>query len=175
MKKILIVVDMQNDFVDGALGTKEAAAIVDNVAAKINAHDGVIFATLDTHQENYLETSEGRKLPIVHCVKNTEGWKLNKKVENALNNKGFTPVEKVTFGSTDLPRLVKEACGGEECEIELIGLCTDICVVSNALVLKANFPEATISVDAKCCAGVTPDTHNAALSVLRCCQIDVEE
>lgn len=175
MKKILIVVDMQNDFIDGALGTKEAVAIVDNAAAKINAHEGIIFATLDTHQENYLETSEGKKLPVIHCVKGTDGYKLNSKVEEALNNKGYTPVEKVTFGSTDLPRLVKEACGEENFEIELIGLCTDICVVSNALVLKANFPEVPISVDAKCCAGVTPDTHNAALNVMRCCQIDIKE
>ena len=173
MKKILVVVDMQKDFVDGALGTKEAVAIVDNVVNKINGHDGDIFVTYDTHFENYMETSEGKKLPVPHCIKGTDGWKLNDKVQAALDAKTYTEVEKITFGSGDLPQLVKKAVGDGEFEIELVGLCTDICVVSNALLLKATFPEVAISVDASCCAGVTPDTHNAALATMKMCQINV--
>lgn len=173
MKKILVVVDMQKDFVDGALGTKEAVAIVDNVVNKINGHDGDIFVTYDTHFENYMETSEGKKLPVPHCIKGTDGWKLNDKVQAALAAKTYTEVEKITFGSVDLPQLLKKAVGDGEFEIELVGLCTDICVVSNALLLKATFPEVAISVDASCCAGVTPDTHNAALATMKMCQINV--
>lgn len=164
---------MQKDFVDGALGTKEAVAIVDNVVNKINGHDGDIFVTYDTHFENYMETSEGKKLPVPHCIKGTDGWKLNDKVQAALAAKTYTEVEKITFGSVDLPQLVKKAVGDGEFEIELVGLCTDICVVSNALLLKATFPEVAISVDASCCAGVTPDTHNAALATMKMCQINV--
>ncbi len=173
MKKILIVVDMQNDFVDGALGTAEAAAIVDNVAEKIRRFQGVVFATYDTHFENYMETSEGKKLPVPHCIKGTEGWQLNEKVAQALSEKNFTEVEKLTFGSVDLPELVIKAAEGEDFAIELVGLCTDICVVSNALLLKANFPEAEITVDASCCAGVTVDTHKAAIATMKMCQINV--
>ena len=173
MKKILIVVDMQKDFVDGALGTKESAAIVDNVVDKINSHSGLIFATYDTHFENYLETNEGRNLPVPHCIKGSDGWQLNSKVEAALKNKDFTAVEKITFGSVNLPNEIKKVCGDEDFEIERVGLCTDICVISNALILKANFPEAKISVDSACCAGVTPETHNAALAAMKCCQINV--
>lgn len=173
MKKVLVVVDMQKDFVDGALGTKEAAAIVEPVVRKIEGFDGDIFVTLDTHYENYMETSEGRKLPVPHCIKGTDGWKLNDKVAEALANKEHQMVEKVTFGSIALPGLVKEAVGEEAFTVELIGLCTDICVVSNALLLKANYPEAEITVDASCCAGVTPATHQAALDTMKCCQITV--
>lgn len=173
MKKILIVVDMQNDFVDGALGTAEAAAIVDNVSDKIRAFQGEIFVTYDTHSENYLETSEGRKLPVPHCIKGTNGWYLNEKVALTLAEKTFTEVEKPTFGSVVLPDLVSRAAGGDDFEIELVGLCTDICVVSNALLLKANFPEAEITVDASCCAGVTVETHKAALATMKMCQINV--
>lgn len=173
MKKILIVVDMQKDFVDGSLGTKEAVAITDNVAKKIQDFEGEIFVTYDTHFEDYLNTAEGRKLPVEHCVKGTEGWELNNKVADALKNKKYKVVEKNTFGSINMPQLIKDTVGGEEFSIELIGLCTDICVVSNALVLKASFPEISISVDASCCAGVTPDTHNSALSVMKMCQIDI--
>ncbi len=173
MKKILVVVDMQKDFVDGALGTKEAEAIVDNVVNKINGHNGDIFVTHDTHFENYMETSEGKKLPVPHCIKGTDGWKLNEKVQAALDAKKYTEVEKITFGSLDLPKLVKECAGDGEFEIELVGLCTDICVVSNALLLKAIFPEVAISVDASCCAGVTPDSHFAALTTMKMCQINV--
>ena len=142
MKNFLIVVDMQKDFVDGALGTKEAVAIVDNVAEKIKNFDGEIFVTYDTHFEDYMETSEGKNLPVPHCIKDTEGWQLNEKVAEALKDKEYTAIEKITFGSVDLPDFVEERTEGENFSAELIGLCTDICVVSNALLLKANFPEA---------------------------------
>lgn len=175
MKKILVVVDMQKDFVDGALGSKEAVGIVDNVVNKINSFEGNIFVTYDTHFENYMETSEGKNLPVPHCIKGTEGWKLNDKVAAALEGREYTEVEKITFGSVNLPALIKEAVKEEEFSVELIGLCTDICVVSNALLLKANYPEAKITVDASCCAGVTPQTHEAALATMRCCQIQVKE
>lgn len=173
MKKILVIVDMQKDFVDGALGTKEAVSIVDKVVEKIESFDGDIFVTYDTHFENYMETSEGKKLPITHCIKGSDGWKLDSKVQAALSKKEYTEVEKVTFGSVDLPRLIAEKYSAIDIEIELIGLCTDICVVSNALVLKANYPEVPISVDAACCAGVTPETHQAALTTMKSCQINV--
>ncbi len=173
MKNILVVVDIQNDFVDGALGTPEAVAIIDNAAEKIKNFDGDIFVTYDTHFENYMDTLEGKKLPVPHCIKGTDGWKLNSKIAEALNGKKYTEIEKLTFGSTDLPKAVKELIGDEQAQITLIGLCTDICVVSNALLLKANLLDSEIYVDASCCAGVTPDTHNAALDTMRCCQINV--
>ena len=173
MKKFLVIVDMQKDFVDGALGSKEACAIVPAAVRKIRTFDGGIFATLDTHFENYMETAEGRKLPVPHCIKDTEGWELDKDIAAALKGKDYIPVEKNTFGSVDLPELIGRAADGEEFSIELIGLCTDICVVSNALLLKANFPEAVIAVDEKCCAGVTPEKHEAALETMRSCQIDI--
>lgn len=173
MKHFLIVVDMQKDFVDGALGTKEAVAIVPAAVEKIRSFEGRIFATFDTHFENYMQTNEGRHLPVPHCIKGTPGWKLDAAIEQALNEKGFTPVEKITFGSVDLPGLVRQAADGEEFDITLIGLCTDICVVSNALMLKATFPEADIYVDPACCAGVTVDSHNAALATMGMCQITV--
>lgn len=173
MKKFLIVVDMQNDFVDGALGSPEAVKIVPAAVDEINSFDGEIFATFDTHFENYSETSEGKKLPVPHCIKGTDGWKLNPDIAAALKKKGFTAVEKLTFGSIDLPELIAEKVGEENFGAELIGLCTDICVVSNALMLKARFPEASISVKADCCAGVSSETHNAALATMNCCQIDI--
>ena len=174
MKKILVVVDMQKDFVDGALGSKEAVAIVPNVVKKIEEFDGEIFVTYDTHFENYMDTNEGKNLPVPHCIKGTDGWELNKEVMDALNNKAYTTVEKITFGSVDLPELVGKAAGDEEFSVELIGLCTDICVVSNALLLKANFPEMNILVDAACCAGVTVESHEAALTTMKMCQIEVK-
>ena len=174
MKNYLIVVDMQKDFVDGSLGTKEAQAIVDSVVKKIDFHDGPIFATLDTHPADYLNTAEGRKLPVEHCIKGTPGWQLNAKVAEALSHKPHTLVEKPTFGSVELPKRILEDAGGDAFSVELIGLCTDICVISNALLLKANFPEVPICVDARCCAGVTPEAHDAALKVMRSCQIDVK-
>ncbi len=174
MKKFLVVVDMQKDFVDGVLGTKEAEAIVPAAAKKIRNFDGDIFVTFDTHSEDYMKTAEGAKLPVPHCIRGTEGWELDEDIKEALNDKEYTAVEKVTFGSVDLPQKIRAAADYEKFSIELIGLCTDICVVSNALVLKANFPEAAVSVDPKCCAGVTPEKHLAALETMRSCQIDIE-
>lgn len=174
MKHFLIVVDMQNDFVDGALGSEEAVAIVPQVVKKIESFDGEIFATFDTHLENYLQTAEGKKLPVPHCIKGTEGWQLNKEVAAALDQNGYTAVEKTTFGSVALPSLLAQSAAGEPFDIELIGLCTDICVVSNALLLKAIYQETPIAVDAACCAGVTPEKHEAALETMRSCQIDVK-
>lgn len=174
MKKILIVVDIQNDFVDGALGTAEAQKIIDNAAEKIRQFDGDIIVTYDTHFDNYSETLEGKNLPVPHCIKGTDGWELNKDIKVALQGKNYECVEKITFGSAvDLPCLIKHKADEKELEIELIGLCTDICVVSNALILKANFPEAKISVNSSCCAGVTPEKHLAALETMRSCQINV--
>lgn len=173
MKHILVVVDIQKDFVDGALGTAEAVAIVDNAANKIRQFDGDIFVTFDTHFENYMQTAEGSKLPVEHCIKGTPGWELDKTIAKALEGKNFTKVEKLTFGSVELATLIKNAVGNDDFDITLIGLCTDICVVSNALILKANFPEKDIYVDANCCAGVTPETHNAALTTMKMCQINV--
>ena len=173
MNKVLVVVDMQKDFVDGALGSAEAVAIVSNVVEKIKSFDGYIFVTYDTHSEDYLNTSEGKKLPVPHCIKGTDGWELDSQVETALEGKDFVAVEKPTFGSVNLPQLIRNRAG-EEFSLELIGLCTDICVVSNALVLKANFPENEISVIADCCAGVTPEAHNAALQTMKSCQINVK-
>lgn len=173
MKHFLVVVDIQNDFVDGALGTKEAQSIIANSVNKIENFDGEIFVTLDTHFENYLETSEGKKLPVVHCVKGTKGFELNEKIAKALRNKTYTLVEKPTFGSLELPKLIREKAGDREFDVTLIGLCTDICVVSNALILKANFLDSEIYVDSSCCAGVSVATHNSALDTMRCCQINV--
>lgn len=172
MKKFLIVVDMQKDFVDGALGTNEAQAIIPAVTEKIKGFDGEIIVTYDTHSDNYMNTAEGKKLPVPHCIKGTDGWQLDKNVADVLKTKEFTVVEKPTFGSVELPRIIEKISAGDNFSIELIGLCTDICVVSNALLLKANFPEKQISVDASCCAGVTPDTHNQALATMKMCQID---
>ncbi len=169
MKKLLIVVDMQNDFIDGALGTKEAVSIVDNAVKKIEEFDGDIIVTYDTHKENYMETMEGKNLPVPHCIKGTFGWQLNEKIQEALDKKEYVAIEKPTFGSTELPSLIKK----DYDEIILIGLCTDICVVSNALLLKANFLETKITVDASCAAGVTKESHDAALLTMKMCQINV--
>ena len=136
MKKILIVVDMQKDFVDGSLGSDEAVAIVENVTEKIRNFDGDIIVTYDTHGENYMETQEGKNLPVPHCIKNTDGWKLDSKVQKALENRNFKTIEKPTFGSTKLIEYINDNYNPDKIEIELIGLCTDICVVSNALLLK---------------------------------------
>ena len=172
MKKLLIVVDMQKDFVDGALGSGEAVAIVDNVVAKIGGHDGDIIVTYDTHFENYMDTQEGKNLPVPHCIKGTPGWALDAKVQAALAGKPYKTIEKLTFGSTELPAYIQKTYDPKELEIELVGLCTDICVVSNALLL-ANFLETKISVDASCCAGVTEDSHKAALLTMQMCQVQV--
>ena len=173
-KKFLIVVDMQKDFIDGALGSAEAQAIVGAAAERIRAcrKEGYrVFATLDTHGENYLETQEGVNLPVRHCIKGTEGWQIRPDIAELLT--GAKIYEKPTFGSTDLAAELKELSLKEEIELEIVGLCTDICVVSNALLLKAFMPEVKISVDASCCAGVTKEKHLAALETMRSCQIYV--
>lgn len=165
MKKTLIVVDMQNDFIDMALGTKEAVAIVPKVKAKIDEYvkngDEIIY-TRDTHAENYLDTPEGKKLPVPHCIKGTKGWEL----ADGLYIEGCKIIDKPNFG---WPNWDKETLE----DVELIGLCTDICVVSNALIIKAMFPDAAVKVDRTCCAGVTPESHCAALATMQMCQIDV--
>lgn len=166
MKKTLIVVDMQNDFIDEALGTKEAVAIVPNVKKKIEEYaangDEIIF-TRDTHSEDYLETPEGKKLPVRHCIKGTHGWEI----ADGLYVEGCKIIDKPNFG---WPEWKNESLE----KVEIIGLCTDICVVSNALIIKASFPDAEVSVDASCCAGVTPETHAAALATMKMCQIDIK-
>ena len=172
MKKALVVIDMQNDFIDGALGTPEAEAIVPAVKAKIRTYPSeAVFATMDTHGPDYLATQEGRKLPVVHCVRGTDGWQLRPEIA-ALVSEGHI-YEKPTFGSLRLAEDLARMPDLEE--IELIGLCTDICVVSNALLLKAMMPEVRIIVDAACCAGVTPAKHEAALETMRSCQAEIVE
>lgn len=177
MKNFLVVVDMQNDFISGSLGTPEAQAIVPAAAARIAAFDGEIFVTMDTHELNYPDTAEGRKLPVMHCLHNSHGWKLDERISAALEGKKVQVVEKPSFGSTDLPHLLRYAAGFDtpqnEICVEMMGLCTDICVVSNALILKACYPEAHLCVNASCCAGVTPDSHAAALKTMESCQIDL--
>lgn len=172
MKKILVVVDMQNDFIDGALGTAEAAGIVDKVIHKIHSYPaGCIYATRDTHGEDYMETLEGKYLPVKHCIKGTEGWEIRKEVEQAMPEAVL--VDKPVFGSEELAQKLWEESQKEEIEIELIGLCTDICVVTNALLLKTKLPEVKIRVDASCCAGVTPESHAAALTTMKMCQVEI--
>ena len=169
MRKILIVVDMQKDFIDGALGTKEAQAIVPNVKKKIEEYkargDEIIF-TRDTHLANYLETNEGKHLPVEHCIRKTQGWEI----ADGLVVDGSNIIDKPTFGYTHWTDYIESE---DFEEIEIVGLCTDICVVSNALILKAQFPEINITVDASCCAGVTPESHQAALTTMKMCQVSV--
>ena len=174
MRKILVVIDMQNDFIDGALGTKEACGIVENVKERIRAYAPEdVYATKDTHEEDYLSTQEGRNLPVRHCIRGTEGWEIRPDIAALLTKAKI--FEKPTFGSLALAEEISALAQKEELEIELIGLCTDICVVSNALLLKANLPETKISVAASCCAGVTPESHEAALTTMRFCQIQITE
>lgn len=169
MKKLLIVVDMQNDFIDGSLGTKEAQAIVSNVVEKIKNYreEGaeVVF-TMDTHYDDYMTTLEGQNLPVMHCIKGSDGWRLQKDID-VFEGKRF---EKITFGSVGLADYV---AGEGYDQVELVGLCTDICVISNAMLLKAAMPNTPILVDASCCAGVTPESHNNALEAMKMCQIQV--
>lgn len=172
MRKILIVIDMQNDFIDAALGTQEAEAIVDAVKEKIRYYPAEdVIATMDTHEENYLQTQEGRYLPVTHCVRGTDGWRIRPDIAELLQ--GAKIYEKPTFGSIAMAEDLRVLSAEEELELELVGLCTDICVVSNALLLKAFLPEVTISVDPACCAGVTPESHIAALETMRACQIQL--
>lgn len=174
-KKVLVVIDMQKDFVDGSLGTKEAQAAVANVVEKVKSFDGEVIFTRDTHGPDYPDTQEGRFLPVLHCIKGTAGWELIPELEKIRRERGLRCYDKPTFGSVRLAADLKaEYERGEIASVELIGLCTDICVVSNALLIKANMPELTVSVDPSCCAGVTPEKHAAALETMRSCQIVVQ-
>lgn len=174
-KNVLIVVDMQKDFVDGSLGTKEAVLIVDAVVEKVEKYDGEVIFTRDTHDAGYLESQEGKNLPVVHCVKDTEGWEIVERLDGIRKEKQMRCYDKPTFGCVKLAEDLKTSYEkGEIDSVELVGLCTDICVVSNALLLKAYMPELPVSVDAACCAGVTPEKHEAALETMRSCQIHVK-
>lgn len=172
MNQVLIVVDMQNDFIDGSLGTKEAVAIVPEVAAKLKAFEGNVIFTRDTHWGNYLESQEGTNLPVMHCMKGTQGWLIREELEPYVQKVVF---DKPTFGSRELGEYLVDLNEKEKIDsITLIGLCTDICVISNALLVKAFLPEVPVIVDAKCCAGVTPESHKNALEAMKMCQIKIE-
>ena len=169
---ISVVIDMQNDFIDGALGTPEAVAIVPKVMVKMMNFDGLVLATRDTHGEDYLERQEGKKLPVVHCIKGTHGWEIKDEIQQLLISQ---PIDKPTFGSEALGKVLKDLNNDVEPidSITLVGLCTDICVISNAMLLKAFLPEVPIMVDASCCAGVTPESHERALEAMKACQIEI--
>ena len=166
--KILVVVDMQNDFIDGALGTPEAEAIVPYVKELVKDFDGKVFFTRDTHFENYMQTQEGKKLPVPHCIKDTQGWQIRAELDELRKTEA---IDKLTFGSKELVDLLKSEKNVES--ITFVGICTDICVISNAMVVKAYYPEIPLLVDAKGCAGVTPESHKNALEAMKMCQIDV--
>ena len=171
MQDILVVVAMQNDFIDGVLGTKEAVAIVPKVEERIRNFKGTVLFTRDTHESWYLDTQEGKKLPVPHCIRNTEGWQIRNELDSLRKTE---PIDKETFGSTDLAtELVAMNIDDEIGSITFVGLCTDICVISNALLVKAALPEVPIIVDAACCAGVTPESHENALNAMKMCQIDI--
>lgn len=182
MKKILIVVDVQNDFIDGALRNEEAIKRVPNIVEEIKNFDGdCIICTYDTHHENYLETMEGKRLPVPHCIKGTNGWEYNKEIDDVLhNNKALKIViSKKTFGYDNWKEVFKDVKKkfsykeDSELEIEVLGFCTDICVISNTLAIKATVPNARIVVKESCCAGVTPERHQNALEAMKCCHIDI--
>ena len=169
-KRLLVVIDMQEDFVNGSLGTPEAKAVLKKVKTKVNhakKEEGtdVVF-TRDTHSKNYLDTQEGKKLPVEHCIRYTSGWEI----EKSLRDPAAMVFDKDTFGSLDLAHFI---IGGMYDEVELVGVCTDICVVSNALLIKAYMPELPIKVDSSCCAGTTPENHQKALDVMKQCQIEI--
>ncbi len=167
MNKLLVIVDMQNDFIgDGSLGTREAAAIVDGIVRYAKSFDGKVIATMDTHADDYMETQEGKKLPVPHCIRMTDGWKLNGRIEEVVSEK----IEKGTFGSTVLGGLIAE---NKYDVVEFCGVCTDICVISNALLAKAFSPETTVRVLKDLCAGVTPESHETALKAMAVCQIEI--
>ena len=172
MERYLVVIDMQKDFIDGALGSEMAQRIVPEVIRKIGEYKpGNIYATRDTHFENYLDTLEGKKLPVTHCIKESEGWQIHPEVSAAMPEAKI--FDKYTFGSEQLAQELYQRSLAGEMEIELVGLCTDICVVSNALLIRAKLPGTVIRVDPKCCAGVTEETHKAALQTMKMCQIDI--
>jgi nicotinamidase-related amidase len=171
MQKILVVVDMQNDFIDGALGTKEAVAIVPNVVEKVKQFDGKVLFTRDTHGEDYMETQEGHNLPVPHCIKGTDGWQICPQLEMLCTEE---PIDKVTFASKELGERLAAMHEKEPIEsITFVGLCTDICVISNVMMTKAFLPEVPLIVDADCCAGVTPESHENALKAMQSCQIEI--
>ena len=172
MNKYLIVVDMQNDFIDGALGTSEAVAIVDKVAEKIKGFDGTVIFTRDTHGENYMETQEGANLPVPHYIKGTKGWEIRAELDALRRGEA---IDKPSFGSVELAKLLTGENEKKPIDsITLIGLCTDICVISNAMLIKASLPEVPVIVDGACCAGVTPQSHLNALEAMKMCQIKIE-
>ena len=171
MQNILLVIDMQNDFIDGALGTKEAVAIVPTVKAKIENFDGTVLFTRDTHETCYMETQEGKNLPVPHCIRGTDGWQIRPELDALRTTEA---IDKPTFGSKELGTILTEMNEKDEIgSIALIGLCTDICVISNAMLVKAFLPEVPIIVDSACCAGVTPESHENALKAMQVCQIKV--
>ena len=173
MQNILLVIDMQNDFIDGALGTPEAVAIVPNVREKIRSFDGTVLFTRDTHGENYMETQEGKNLPVPHCIRGTDGWQIRPELAEL---RVTEPIDKGTFGSDELGKILRDLNDEDPIGIiTVIGLCTDICVISNALLAKAFLPEVPIEVDASCCAGVKPESHENALKAMASCQIRIVE
>lgn len=175
-EKYLVVVDMQEDFITGALGSKEAEGIVSRVVQKVKEFDGTVLFTMDTHTEQYLTTQEGRCLPVEHCIRGTHGWELVEPLRGMQKAENYGVYEKDTFGCAALAQELKRRNEKQRIEsIELIGVCTDICVVSNALMIKAFLPEVPVSVDAGCCAGVTEEKHRAALETMKSCQIEINE
>ena len=175
MERILVVVDVQNDFVTGSLGTKEAEAIVPAVVEKVKKFDGTVVFTRDSHGENYMETQEGRNLPVLHCIEGTEGWEIISELEPYTKDRII--FDKPAFGNPEVGKFIADAAekNNGELEVEIIGLCTDICVVSNVLTIKAFAPEVPLIVDSKCCAGVTPKAHQAALTTMKSCQVKILE
>ncbi|MDO4976010.1 MAG: isochorismatase family cysteine hydrolase [Eubacteriales bacterium] len=171
MQDILLVIDMQNDFIDGALGTKEAVAIVPKVKKKIEEFQGTVLYTRDTHGENYMETQEGKNLPVPHCIRGTKGWEIREELDVLRKTE---PIDKVTFGSSELGSLLLKLDQEEKVSsITFVGLCTDICVISNVMIAKAFLPEVPIIVDASCCAGVSVESHENALKAMQVCQVKV--
>ena len=175
MKSILLVIDVQNDFIDGALGSKEAVASLPNVIEKIEKFDGQVIFTRDAHEDDYLNTQEGKYLPVKHCIINTDGWQIAKKADEYRIKNNCMVFDKSAFGSIECAEYIKKQFeSGEVDKVTLIGYCTDICVVSNALILKATCPELELHVDSSCCAGVTPEKHKAALETMASCQIIID-
>ena len=174
MNKLLIVIDMQNDFIDGSLGTKEAVNIVPNVIKKIKEYDGEVIYTRDTHDEKYLQTQEGINLPVIHCLEGSNGWNIKDEIMVLAESSKSKIFNKPSFGSTELVDYIKEIySNGQVDEVEIIGLCTDICVISNAIMIKSSIPEIKVVVDSNCCAGVMPESHKNALEAMKMCQIKI--
>jgi nicotinamidase-related amidase len=178
MKKILVVVDMQNDFITGCLGNDECRAVVPKVADVIRTGDyDHVYVTMDTHDENYLSTQEGHKLPVVHCVAGSDGWKINAEVAKALEETyaldAISTVTKESFGSIELGSLIKEHCAGDDAQIDFVGVCTGICVISNVMILKAFMSEAKVCVIEDACACVTPESHKTAIEAMKTAQVDI--